>query len=49
VPSGRSANADQHVQSYEGRRGRLNMMSAATVPTKAGTGRMNTMRTAHIN
>src|ERR1700722_15541197 len=30
-------------------RARLNIMSAANVPAKAGSGRMNTMRTAHTN
>jgi hypothetical protein len=35
--------------SYKGVRARLDIMSAVIVPARAGTGRMNTMRTAHIN
>jgi len=34
---------------YKGMRARLDIMNAVIVPANAGTGRMNTRRTAHIN
>src|ERR1039458_194356 len=37
------------IKAYKGMRARLNMISAVNVPTKAGSGRMNTMRTPHRN
>jgi hypothetical protein len=34
---------------YEAERARINIASATSVPTKAGSGRMNTIRTPHRN